>query len=149
LKDRGISAAVLEWVSAAIPSLNALSAALLVTAFVAIRRGKRERHRNLMVTNLGVSILFLVCYVVQIATLGHKSFPGDDWVRAVFLTILISHTILAVCLVPLVLRTFFLAFRQRFSEHRRIARITFPIWLYVSVTGVVIYWMVNHLRPYA
>ena len=145
----GSSAAVLEWVSVAIPSLNALSAALLVTAFMAIRRGKRGRHRNLMIANLGVSILFLVCYVIQIATLGHKSFPGDDWVRAVFLAILISHTILAVCLVPLVLRTFFLAFRQRFSEHRRIARITFPIWLYVSVTGVVIYWMVNHLRPYA
>jgi putative membrane protein len=139
---------LLEWISVAIPSLNALSAALLVTAFVAIRRGRRERHRNLMVTNLGVSILFLVCYVTQIATLGHKSFPGHDWVRAVFLTILISHTILAVCLVPLALRTFFLAFRQRFSEHRRIARITFPVWLYVSVTGVVIYWMVNHLRPY-
>ncbi len=126
-----------------------MSAALLVTAFAAIRHGQRERHRNLMVVNLGVSILFLVCYVTQIATLGHKSFPGDDWVRAVFLTILVSHTILAVCLVPLALRTFFLAFRQRFSEHRRIARITFPVWLYVSVTGVVIYWMVNHLRPYA
>jgi putative membrane protein len=139
----------LEWISVAIPSLNALSAALLVTAFAAIRRGRRERHRNLMVANLGVSILFLVCYVIQIATLGHKSFPGDDWVRAVFLAILLSHTILAVCLVPLVLRTFFLAFRQRFAEHRRIARITFPIWLYVSVTGVAIYWMVNHLRPYA
>jgi putative membrane protein len=140
---------LLEWISVAIPTLNALSAVLLVTALVAIRRGKRERHRNLMITNLCVSILFLVCYVTQIVTVGHKSFPGDDWVRVVFLTILISHTFLAVCLVPLALRTFFLAFRQRFSEHRRIARITFPVWLYVSVTGVVIYWMVNHLRPYA
>jgi putative membrane protein len=129
--------------------LNALSAVLLVTALVAIRGGNRERHRNLMVTNLGVSIVFLVCYVIQVTTVGHKAFPGDDWVRTVFLTILITHTILAVCLVPLVLRTFFLAFKQRFVEHRRIARVTFPIWLYVSVTGVVIYWMVNHLRPYA
>ena len=122
---------------------------MLLTAFAAIRRGEREKHRNLMLTNLGVSIVFLVCYVVQVSTVGHKSFPGDDWVRVVFLTILTTHTILAVCLVPLVLRTFFLAIRQRFTEHRRIARITFPIWLYVSVTGVVIYWMVNHLRPYA
>ena len=97
-----------------------MSAVLLVAAFAAIRRGQRERHRNLMIANLGISILFLVCYVVQIATLGHKSFPGDDWVRTVFLTILLSHTILAVCLVPLVLRTFFLAFRQRFYEHRRL-----------------------------
>jgi len=142
-------AALLESISIAIPVLNGLSAILLVTAFAAIRRGNLERHRNLMLTNLCVSILFLICYVVQIATVGHKSFPGDDWVRVVFLTILTTHTILAVCLVPLALRTFFLAFRQRFSEHRRIARITFPVWLYVSVTGVVIYWMVNHLRPYA
>ena len=108
-----------------------------------------DGHRNLMLTNLGVSIVFLVCYVVQVSTVGHKSFPGDDWVRVVCLTILTTHTLLAVCLVPLVLRTFFLAIRQRFTEHRRIARITFPIWLYVSVTGVAIYWMVNHLRPYA
>jgi putative membrane protein len=141
--------ALLEWVSISIPILNASSAILLVSAFVAIRRGKRERHRNLMLANLGVSILFLVCYVVQISTVGHKSFPGDDWVRVVFLIILTTHTLLAVCLVPLALRTFFLAFRERFSEHRRIARVTFPVWLYVSVTGVVIYWMVNHLRPYS
>ena len=126
-----------------------MSAILLVTALAAIRRGKRERHRNLMIVNLGVSILFLVCYVTQIATVGHKSFPGDDWMRVGFLTLLTSHTILAVCLVPLAVRTFFLAFRQRFPEHRRIARITFPIWLYVSFTGIVIYWMVNHFRPYA
>jgi putative membrane protein len=138
-----------EWVSIALPSLNALSAVLLVTALVAIRRGERDRHRNLMVTNLGVSIVFLAFYVFQIVTVGHKRFPGDDWVRTLFLTILISHTILAVSLVPLALRTFFLAFRQRFVEHRRIAWITFPVWLYVSITGVVIYWMVNHLRPYA
>jgi len=122
---------------------------LLVTAVVAIRRRNRVRHRNLMLTNLGVSIVFLVCYVVQVSTVGHKAFPGDDWVRVLFLTILTTHTFLAVCLVPLALRTFYLAFRQRFGEHRRIARITFPVWLYVSVTGVVIYWMVNHLRPYA
>jgi putative membrane protein len=140
---------LLEWISLAIPSLNALSAVLLVTALVAIRRGNRARHRNLMVTNLGVSIVFLVCYVTQILTVGHKRFPGDDVVRTIFLVILVSHTILAVSLVPLALRTFFLAFRERFPEHRRIARITFPVWLYVSVTGVVIYWMVNHLRPYA
>jgi putative membrane protein len=139
----------MKWITIAMPILNALSAILLVTAVVAIRRGERNRHRNLMVVNLCVSIVFLVCYVTQIATLGHKSFPGDDWVRTVFLTILISHTILAVSLVPLALRTFFLAFRERFPEHRKIARITFPVWLYVSVTGVVIYWMVNHLRPYA
>jgi putative membrane protein len=140
---------LLEWISIAIPILNALSAVLLVTAYVAIRRGERERHRDLMLANLGFSIVFLICYVVQVVVVGHKRFPGDDWVRVLFLSILISHTFLAVCLVPLVVRTVFLAFRQRFAEHRRIARVTFPVWLYVSVTGVLIYWMVNHLRPYA
>lgn len=139
---------MLDLISVAIPSLNALSALLLVAALVAIRRGRRERHRDLMVANLCVSVLFLVCYVIQIVAVGHKRFPGDDWVRALFLAILTSHTALAVCLLPLALRTFFLAFRRRFAEHRRIARVTFPVWLYVSVTGVVIYWMVNHLRPY-
>ena len=139
----------MEWISVAIPCLNGLSAVLLVAALVAIRRGRRDRHRNLMVTNLGVSILFLVLYVTQIVTVGHKRFPGDDWVRTVFLAILVSHTILAVSLVPLALRTFFLGFKERFPEHRKIARIAYPVWLYVSVTGVVIYWMVNHLRPYA
>jgi putative membrane protein len=108
---------LLEWVSVAIPSLNAVSAVLLVTALVAIRHGNRERHRNLMVTNLGVSIVFLVCYVTQIAMVGHKRFPGDDWVRTICLSILVSHTILAVSLVPLALRTFFLAFKERFPEH--------------------------------
>ncbi len=127
--------------------LNAVSATLLVTALVAIKQGLRQRHKRLMVINLGVSAMFLVVYVSQWVLVGHQRFPGDDWVRTLFLCILTSHTILAVTLVPLVLRTFFLGFKQRFDEHRRIARWTFPIWLYISVTGVVIYWMNHHLRP--
>jgi putative membrane protein len=127
--------------------LNVISAILLVTALVAIRRGNRDRHKNLMLVNLAVSVGFLVVYVTQQLLLGHRRFPGDDWVRTLFLTILTTHTILAVSLVPLVLRTVFLAAKERFSEHRKIARITFPIWLYISVTGVVIYWMNHHLRP--
>ena len=101
-----------------------------------------------MLLNLGVSALFLVLYVTQIVTVGHKRFSGDDWVRTVFLGILLTHTTLAVSLVPLVLRTVYLACSERFAEHRKIARITFPVWMYVSVTGIVIYWMVNHLRPF-
>lgn len=128
--------------------LNAVSATLLVTALVAIKQGLRERHKRLMVTNLGVSALFLVVYVTQQVLVGHRRFPGDDWVRTVFLWILTTHTILAVALVPLVLRTFYLGFKERFAEHRKIARWTFPIWLYISVTGVVIYWMNHHLRPH-
>ncbi|MBW2286330.1 MAG: DUF420 domain-containing protein [Deltaproteobacteria bacterium] len=136
-----------ETLSRMLAGLNAVSATLLVTALVAIKRGLRERHKRLMVVNLGVSALFLVIYVSQWVLVGHHRFPGDDWVRTLFLWILTSHTILAVTLVPLALRTFFLGFKERFVEHRKIARWTFPVWLYISVTGVVIYWMNNHLRP--
>ena len=127
--------------------LNGANAALLVSAIVAIRRGCPELHRRLMVANLTVSLLFVAVYVTQTAILGHTRFPGDDWVRVLFLTILGTHTALAVCLVPLVIRTVFLAVKERFPEHRRLARVTFPVWLYVSLTGVVIYWMNHHLRP--
>jgi len=127
--------------------LNGASVALLVAGFAAIRRAHRDRHRALMLANLGVSVLFVVVYVVQMSLVGVTRFPGDDWIRSVFLAILTSHTILAVTLVPLVLRVVYLAFQERFAEHRRIARVAFPIWLYVSATGVVIYWMNHHLRP--
>jgi putative membrane protein len=128
-------------------TLNGVSVVLLVTGFAAIRRGHRDRHRTLMLTNLGVSVLFIVVYVAQMSLVGVTRFPGDDWVRSLFLAILTSHTILAVTLVPLVLRTVHLAFKESFAGHRRIARVAFPIWLYVSATGVAIYWMNHHLRP--
>jgi putative membrane protein len=137
-----------ETLPATLATLNGVSATLLVTAYVAIRRGLRERHRALMIANLVVSCGFMVIYLTEMSLFGSTRFPGDDWVRTLFLTILISHTILAVLLVPLVFRTFYLAFKERFPEHRRIARITFPVWLYISVTGVVIYWMTHHLRPH-
>jgi putative membrane protein len=128
-------------------TLNGVSVVLLVTAVAAIRRGRRDRHRALMLANLGVSVLFIVVYVIEMSLVGITRFPGDDWVRSLFLVILTSHTILAVTLVPLVLTTVYRAFKKRFAEHRRIARVTFPIWLYISATGVVIYWMSHHLRP--
>ena len=130
-----------------LPTLNGVSVVLLITGFAAIRRGRRDRHRALMLANLGVSVLFIVVYVVEMSLVGITRFPGDDWVRSLFLVILTSHTILAVTLVPLVLATVYLAFKERFAEHRRIARVTFPIWLYISATGVVIYWMSHHLGP--
>jgi uncharacterized membrane protein YozB (DUF420 family) len=130
-----------------IAGLNGACSGLLVWALLAIRRGDRDRHRRIMLANLGVCFVFLVAYLTQVALVGHKRFPGDDWVRTLFLGILTSHTLLAVSLLPLVPRTVYLALRGRFAEHRRIARFTYPIWLYVAVTGVVVYWMNNHLRP--
>ena len=137
----------IENLPAFIASLNGCSGALLVAAIVAVRRGERGRHRQLMLINLGVSAVFIVAYLTQVAVLGHRRFPGDDWVRTLFLTILTTHILLAVTLVPLVFRTVHLALKEREAQHRRIARFTFPIWMYVSVTGIVIYWMSNHLRP--
>jgi putative membrane protein len=117
---------VLDSIPSIIAGLNACTFLLLVSALVAIRRQRRELHRNLMLVTLAVSFVFVVFYVVQITTAGHTRFPGDDWVRSVFLAILGTHTLLAVALVPLVFRTVYLAARQRFDQHRRIARVTFP-----------------------
>jgi putative membrane protein len=128
-------------------ALNGLIAVLLVCALIAIRRDRRDLHPKLMLCAVIAGALFLVLYVAQYSLVGHRRFPGDDAVRTVFLVILTTHTVLAVAAVPLVLRALYLGLRQRFAEHRRIVRITYPVWLYVSVTGVVIYWMNNHLRP--
>jgi putative membrane protein len=126
-------------------TLTATSAVLLVLGFRAIRAGRRETHRALMLAAVASSVLFLVSYVTRIALTGTHRFPGDGALRAVYLAVLASHTILAALAGPLVLRTLFLAFRARFPDHRRIARWTLPVWLYVSVTGVVVYVMLYHL----
>ena len=129
-------------------ALNILIALLLLAGFVAIRKGKKTLHPRLMVSAVVSGLLFLGTYALQVGLTGHKSFPGDDWVRKVFLTVLITHTILAVAVPPLVMRALYLAIKDRLDEHRPLARITFGVWLYVAVTGVVVYAMNNHLRPH-
>ena len=128
--------------------LNAVVAILLLAAFAAIRTGRRALHAGLMIGGLAVGVVFLALYVYQWVALGHSRFPGHDWVRAAFLVILVSHELMALAVVPLLIRTVYLAHRQRFEEHRRIVRFTYPIWLYVALTGVVIYWMNQHVRPH-
>jgi putative membrane protein len=125
--------------------LNLASLTLLLAGFLAIRGGNRERHRKLMLANLGLAAGFLVVYLTQVALAGHERFPGEGGLRIFFVVLLTSHTILAVSLVGLVPRTLYLALKARFADHRRIARITFAIWLYVSFTGVVVYLMLHHL----
>jgi putative membrane protein len=127
--------------------LNATAFVLLALGFVAIRRGDRERHRALMLAACGASALFLVSYLTRMALTGTHRFPGEGALRAVYLVVLGTHTVLAALAAPLVLRTLFLALRDRFPAHRRIARATLPIWMYVSVTGVVVYVMLYHLAP--
>jgi putative membrane protein len=127
--------------------LNGTSAVLLVLGFRAIRAGDLARHRALMVAALGSSLLFLAGYFTRLALTGTHTFPGTGALRAAYLAVLVSHTLLAALAGPLVLRTLFLALKGRFPAHRRIARATLPVWLYVSVTGVAIYVMLYHLAP--
>lgn len=130
-----------------IAGLNLVNLVLLLAGWRAIRRGLRDRHRRLMIANLGVAVIFLVLYVSQLLLVGHKRFPGDDWVRTAFLVVLGTHTMAAVSLLPLVPVTLYRAVKQRFESHRRIARVTMVVWVYVSLTGMLVYWLVNHLRP--
>ena len=124
--------------------LNALSACLLVLGWAAIRKGRARRHRNLMVGALGCSVLFLVSYVTYHAIKLHTPFEGEGWIRPVYFVLLITHVALAAAIVPLVIVTVVRAVRGRFERHRRIARLTLPLWLYVNVTGVLIYFMLYH-----
>ena len=125
--------------------LNATSAALLVLGWTLIRRGDREAHRRVMTAAFACSGVFLVSYLVYHAQVGSVRFPGRGGARALYLAILLTHTVLAAAVAPLAVTTFFLAWRGRFEKHRRLARWTLPIWLYVSVTGVVVYVMLYRM----
>ncbi len=127
-------------------TLNGLAAILLTTGYVLIRKRRIDAHRKVMLTAFGVSILFLISYLVYHYQIrGGKHFPGTGPIRTVYFTILISHTILAAAVPVLAVITLSRALRSRFDRHRKIARWTLPIWLYVSVTGVVVYWMLYRL----
>ncbi|HET9551994.1 MAG TPA: DUF420 domain-containing protein [Anaeromyxobacteraceae bacterium] len=127
--------------------LNAASGLLVVLGFRAIRAGDRARHRRLMVAAVAVSTAFLVSYLARVALSGTHRFPGGGLLRLAYLAILASHTLLAAVAAPMVLRTLFLGLRERFDAHRRLARFTFPIWLYVSVTGVLVYLLLYQVAP--
>lgn len=122
-------------------ALNATSAALLLAGWRAIRSGRVPQHRRCMVAAFGVSTAFLVSYLAYHARVGAVRFTGTGFIRPVYVALLLSHTVLAIVIVPLVLRTLFLAARARFTEHVRLARWTLPLWVYVSLSGVAVYWM--------
>ena len=126
--------------------LNGSCAVLLTLGYLAIRHGDVARHKACMGLAFLTSILFLASYLTYHALHGSPRFPGTGWVRPLYFAILITHTILAVVIVPLVLRPLYLALRGRFDAHRQIARWTLPLWLYVSVTGVIVYWMLYRMR---
>jgi putative membrane protein len=127
--------------------LNATSAILVLLAYRAIRRREIETHRALMLSAAATSALFLVSYLTYHAQVGSVRFAAQGLPRAIYFAVLVSHTVLAAATPPLVLRTLYLGLKRRDDRHRRIARWTLPIWLYVSVTGVVVYVMLYHLYP--
>ena len=126
-------------------ALNSISATLLTAGYRHIRRGNVAAHRACMAAAFGVSTLFLISYLVYHYHSGSRPFPHSGWIRPVYLSILISHVTLAAAVVPLALMTLYRAWLGQFDRHRRIARWTLPVWLYVSVTGVIVYLMLYWL----
>jgi uncharacterized membrane protein YozB (DUF420 family) len=127
-------------------TLNATAAVLLVIGYVLIRRRRWRAHRIAMVSALACSLLFLTSYLAYHAHVGSVHFPGTGAARSIYFAILISHTLLAATVPVLAGITVVRAYRRKFDRHKRIARWTLPIWLYVSVTGVVVYWMLYQVR---
>lgn len=128
-------------------TLNAISTVLLIIGFSLIRAGKREQHRKVMIAALIVSAIFLVCYLIYHFTAPIFVFPGTGWTVPVYYAMLISHVILAIVATPMVLMTAWRALKGNFERHRAIARWTIWIWLYVTVTGVMIYVILYHVYP--
>ncbi len=127
-------------------SLNAISGALITAGFLFIRSKRVVAHRLCMVAACCVTTLFFISYLSYHAQVGLVKFRGQGWIRPAYFTFLISHTLLAITIVPMIIRTVWLATRNRLESHRRWARITLPLWLYVSATGVVVYWVVYRSR---
>ena len=127
-------------------TLNALSGVLLLIGFVLVRSGRIAAHRRVMIAAFATSSLFLLCYVVYHAQVGSVRFPGTGLPRTIYLSILLTHTILAATVPILAVITVWRAYKKRFDRHKAIARWTLPIWLYVSVTGVVVYWMLYQVK---
>lgn len=123
--------------------INGLTAILLVAAVIAIKNGKRKLHELLMKVNIALSALFLVMYVLYHLTSASTPYGGAGISRGIYFFILISHILLSITIIPLVLFTYVRALNQRFDKHKKLARITFPIWLYVAITGVIVYLMIS------
>jgi putative membrane protein len=135
-----------EWITS-LPGLNAslngISTIFLLFGFIEIKKRNFDRHMRFMLAAFATSTLFLVSYVIYHNFIGHTPFPGTGFIRPVYFSILISHIILSAAIVPLILSSFYFAFAGKFQTHRKVSRITFPVWLYVSITGVLIYFILN------
>jgi putative membrane protein len=143
VRESGGTAADLSFMPAVNATLNAASATLLLRGLKAIRSGRRETHKRLMVSAFAASAVFLVGYVIYHYAHGDTRYPGVGPIRILYFGILITHVFLSIVMLPMILTTFYLATRQRFAAHKRVARWTLPIWIYVSITGVVIFLMLR------
>lgn len=148
LKDFGYIVEPLSFLPPIYATVNGITAIVLVSAVLAIKNGKRKLHEQLMTTAIALSVAFLVMYVAYHMTSESTKFGGEGMIRNVYFFILISHILLSIAVIPLVLITYVRALANKFDKHKKIAKITFPIWLYVAVTGVVVYLMISPYYVY-
>lgn len=143
LKDFGYNVQPLSFLPPIYTTINGITAVVLVAGVLAIKNGKRKLHERLMTAAIALSVAFLVMYVAYHMTTDSTKFGGEGSIKMVYFFILISHIILSIAVIPLVLITYVRALAERFDRHKKIAKITFPIWLYVAVTGVIVYLMIS------
>jgi putative membrane protein len=143
LKDLGFNVAPLPILPPIYATINGVTAVLLVSAVLAIKKGKRQLHEKLMKTAIACSLVFLLLYIAYHMTTDSTKFGGEGVLKYVYYFILLSHILLSIAVIPLVLITYVRALANKFDKHKKIAKITFPIWLYVAVTGVVVYLMIS------
>ena len=143
LKDFGFDVEPLSFLPPIYATTNGFTAVLLVAAVIAIKNGNRKLHERLMTTAITLSVAFLVMYVAYHMTADSTKFGGEGTIKYVYFFILFTHIVLSIAIIPMVLITYVRALAKNFDKHKKIARITFPIWLYVAVTGVVVYLMIS------
>jgi putative membrane protein len=148
LKDFGFNVTPLSFLPPIYATINGITAILLITAVLAIKNGNRKRHELLMKFAIGCSIAFLVMYVAYHMTADSTKYGGEGILKYVYFFILITHIFLSIAVIPLVLITYVRALANKFDKHKKIAKITFPIWLYVAVTGVIVYLMISPYYVY-
>ncbi|WP_310595321.1 DUF420 domain-containing protein [Flavobacterium sp.] len=142
LKDLGYDVEPLSFLPPIYATINGITAVVLVSAVVAIKKGNKDMHQRLMTLAIVLSLAFLVMYVAYHMTADSTKFGGEGFIRLVYFFLLISHILLSIAVIPLVLITYVRALAAKFDQHKKIAKITFPIWLYVAVTGVIVYLMI-------
>ena len=143
LKDLGFNVEPLPFLPPIYATFNGITAIFLVAGVLAIKNGNRTLHQRLMTTAIALSLAFLVMYVAYHMTTDSTKFGGEGIIRPIYFFILFSHILLSIAVIPLVLITYVRALAERFDRHKKIAKITFPIWLYVAVTGVIVYLMIS------